>query len=59
MGSGWFGGAAADVYWGSIPVPEFGGFDPCMFCLSFSRRCRTLKTDPAAGAGTWSAGQGP
>lgn len=43
----------------SIPMSDLRGLTPCISCLSFIRRCRTPRTDPAAGAGTWSAGRGP
>lgn len=43
----------------SIPMPDLRGLAPCISWLSFIRRCRTPRTDPAAGAGTWSAGRGP
>ena len=41
------------------PMSDLGGLAPCIFRLSFIRRCRTPRIDPAAGAGTWSAGRGP
>ena len=59
MGPGCVGEQQLMFIGDQYPMSDLEGLAPCIFRLSFIRRCRTPRIDPAAGAGTWSAGRGP